>query len=308
MCVTRPTQAARFFRRALLPAGCCVWMLLAGAADTPAGAAPQIPELTNVAAFDLDTRHNIVFDAAIGGRGGFRFLLDTGSSRTVIATPIAERLGLTAVASAEIVTPAGSAVLSVVWLPRLLAAGIEKADLPAVVLDRRQLPSAAGDVDGILGMDFLAGQRYTVDYRRRLLRWGDAAPEGPREGIRLPARWSEGRCLVAVPIKSGQPPLWLVADSGAHALVLFSTAATDRLHLDPGARPVVVDTLAGRRFADHVLIPQLVFGERRLRNVRAVRINRQRDGAAEGDGLLPLKLFAEVSFDPGADAITVLFR
>ena len=67
--------------------------------------------------FDLLTDGSIVVPVTIGGTGPYRFVVDTGSSRTVISTRLWRTLRLPVVAQTRMVTPAGTADAYVVGLP-----------------------------------------------------------------------------------------------------------------------------------------------------------------------------------------------
>jgi clan AA aspartic protease (TIGR02281 family) len=113
---------------------------------------------------------------AVSGEGGdttvavepshARFLVDTGSSVTVVAPALAEALGLraeTSQSTVELQTLAGLTVGPVATLTSLRLGSAELKDLAVVVHD----PGPA--VDGILGNTFLSRYRVTLDADRRLL-------------------------------------------------------------------------------------------------------------------------------------------
>jgi hypothetical protein len=69
--------------------------------------------------------------------------------------------------------------------------------------------------------------------------------------------------------------------------------------VETGEMVEVVTAQAGRR-ARHVRLRELRLGNRTMRDVPAVSIERSDPRPAEGDGLLPLHLFERVTFDgPG---------
>jgi hypothetical protein len=88
----------------------------------------------------------------------------------------------------------------------------------------------------------------------------------------------------------------MVPDSGAGGLVLFGQPVP----ASETERTVEVSTAGGVRSAREVRLPELRIGDRTLRDVVAVRVERADRQPAEGDGLLPLHLFERVTFDgPG---------
>lgn len=101
----------------------------------------------------------------IGAAGPYRFVVDTGAERTVIARELATRLGLAPGRSVHVTAMAGSARYGTVVIPdlrigspgpgaRLSARGIEA---PALVA--RNLGAA-----GLVGIDTLQGHAVTIDF------------------------------------------------------------------------------------------------------------------------------------------------
>jgi predicted aspartyl protease len=121
---------------------------------------------------------------------------------------------------------------------------------------------------------------------------------GPIEGgIRLALESSHGRFLVSLPQDERcRCPVRLVPDSGASGVVLFTGTRADHLPLDPPGASMRVSTLAGVGTGDRVTVRELRVGSATLWNVSAVRVVRPEDTAEDGDGLLPLSMFARVSF------------
>jgi aspartyl protease family protein len=107
-----------------------------------------------------------VASVVLNGDRNARFLVDTGSSVTVVAPALAEALGLraeTSQSTVELQTLAGLTVGPVATLTSLRLGSAELKDLAVVVHD----PGPA--VDGILGNTFLSRYRVTLDADRRLL-------------------------------------------------------------------------------------------------------------------------------------------
>ena len=88
----------------------------------------------------------------------------------------------------------------------------------------------------------------------------------------------------------------LVPDSGANGVVLFAGTEADRLPVDTRDTSMRVSTLVGDVTARRVTVKALLVGAATLRNVPAARIVLPEGTTEDGDGLLPLSLFARVSF------------
>jgi predicted aspartyl protease len=101
----------------------------------------------------------------LNGSRTARFLIDTGSSVTIVAPPLATSLGLAASAGPgiELHTVAGLTAGPAARLLSLRLGDAEMRDLPVVVHD------PGPDMDGILGNSFLGRYQLTLDAHRRLL-------------------------------------------------------------------------------------------------------------------------------------------
>ena len=101
-------------------------------------------------------------------------------------------------------------------------------------------------------------------------------------------------------LPQGHTTLRLVPDSGAGGLVLFNAAGRPSHNIVETGETVEVTTAQAGRRGRHVLLRKLRLGDRTMRDVPAVTIERIDLRPAEGDGLLPLHLFERVTFDgPG---------
>jgi predicted aspartyl protease len=243
--------------------------------------------------FDLLEDGSIVVPVTIGGTGPYRFVLDTGSSRTVISTRLARSLRLPFIAKTMMVTPAGRNDAYIVRLAGLAVDGRSSVDVSAAVMPADRY-AAGQQVDGLIGQDVLSSMVYTIDYGRRTVEWHQ--PGDVLAGARLPLNIRDNRILVSLAQRDGDSkPLYLVPDSGSDVLVLFAHAQ-DKLRLtlhDVG----VLTSVSGSRLAHRAEIDALVVGSARLRNPRALMIEGEEPLDLMGDGLLPLHFFARVTFN-----------
>ncbi len=111
-----------------------------------------------------DQSGRIVALVTINGRGPFRFMLDTGSNRTVLARSVLAKLGLVADGDAPMAVTGinGSEEAPSVHIDSLDAGALNFRDLRMPVLSG---PVLAG-LDGILGMDGFAGLKLSADFTR----------------------------------------------------------------------------------------------------------------------------------------------
>lgn len=243
--------------------------------------------------FELLDDGSLIVSVTIGGTGPYRFVIDTGSSRTVISTRLWQALRRPVIARTVMVTPAGQDTALVVRLEGVaigdrMAAGVDAAVMPA------ERYAAGERVDGLIGQDVLADAIYTIDYRERVIEWhraGDAL-----DGVRLPLDVRDQRVLVKLAQHDGDgEPLSLIPDSGSDALVLFAHAK-GKLRMTP-LDVDVLTSMTGARLVRRIRIDELVIGEARLHNTIGVMLESGAAAGMMGDGLLPLHVFARVTFN-----------
>lgn len=246
----------------------------------------------SVVSFESGDEGGIIMPVTLNGRGPHRFLLDTGSTHSVISEALARALDAPVVARAMVGSAAGGDERIVVRIDRLDCGALTFENvLPSVVdldgIDR-------GGIDGILGQDVLASLRYTIDFRRGAVLWWPAV-SAPGPGTALVLEPSDGRFLVVLP----QPEtiLRLVPDSGAGSLLLFqkNEEATLPVTVLPGRTEL--RTLTTRVAIRQARLRELHVGATLLRNVAAVLADPRHSTVPGTDGLLPLHLFEQVTFD-----------
>jgi predicted aspartyl protease len=236
----------------------------------------------------------LLASVVIDGHGPFTFLLDTGSSHTVVGSELAERLALPAVAQARVLTTAGAQMGLVVRVGRLSIGGASVENLMPSVVSIAGLRQIEKGVDGVIGLDFLSAFNYTVDYRRKRLRF---TAEHEDEQVRMPLVRAGERSLVQLPGDVGRGPVLMVPDSGSEGFVLFERNGRTAVTVDYGDQLVGVSGLASRRTGRAAMLRELNVGGVTLRNQPAVVLEREGPGTVEGDGLMPLHQFSSVSFN-----------
>lgn len=124
-----------------------------------------------------------------------RFIVDTGAALTILSPALAARLELSGKPDRiELELPSGRSEGKAVTLPSLTVGGFEQRQVRAVI---HETINGAG---GILGNNFLARFRLTLDGERRLLRLEPlGANHAVQPGLRLP-------CPPTTPTAGGQEP------------------------------------------------------------------------------------------------------
>ena len=242
----------------------------------------------------IDDSGAIIVPVRVNGNGPFPFLLDTGAAHSVISDALAERLALRFVAKTAVLTTTGREWRPVVEIDQTTIECARSERLQPSVVPSAQLHDIARGIEGMVGQDFLFAFNYTLDYRNKRLTWNDGA-QTP-DDVRLPLVAQAGRYLVQVRGSQSHASMLLVPDSGASGFVAYERNGRTTLALNPGAGVTSVESLAGEQRARTMILRELRLGGIRLRDYAVAVIARDPDDVVEGDGLLPLHLFASVSF------------
>jgi predicted aspartyl protease len=115
----------------------------------------------------------------LNGRGPYSFMVDTGSTTTVLAARHVERLGVPVVGTATVAGTTGMAEAELVRLDTLETGVVKKSDIRLAVLPDIGLARA----DGILGADVFAGRKLVFDIASHVVR-----VESSRRQVRLSPR------------------------------------------------------------------------------------------------------------------------
>jgi hypothetical protein len=174
--------------RVLLARCCCLnrcWirglcLLLLSLVAVPSIVAAQVPQTDNTVKFRLRNGYLIVVQAMINGTGPFDFLLDTGTTRTVIDPDLAQQLQAPLIGKVSLTGVLHIRQDKLVSLQDVRLGDASLSSLAAAVdkLERQKI--LAPGIRGILGEDFLSGFDILIDYRQHWLRFGDAPPAGER--------------------------------------------------------------------------------------------------------------------------------
>jgi predicted aspartyl protease len=237
---------------------------------------------------------------SIGGQGPYRFIVDTGSERTVVSRELAARLGLSS--GAPVI------VHSMTEVSR-----VETAIVPAMQIGRRRvlgieaplLGEGALGADGLLGVDSLAAQRVDLDFRtnemtvtrseRRRERW-----EG--DSIVVTARSRFGHLILVDAAFEGER-VWVILDTGAQ-ISIANEALRRRLarrgRLGPTVPIEVMSVTGGRRMVDYGVARRVRIGAAELANLPV--------GFADVDPFRKLGLLRRPAILLGMDALQLFER
>ncbi|HEX4736346.1 MAG TPA: retroviral-like aspartic protease family protein [Allosphingosinicella sp.] len=251
----------------LLPAA-----LLLGAA--PPAAPPSQPTLPAAAdpaqapapdgdAVDLgkDGYQRMTVPVNIGGLGPYKFIVDTGAERTVIARQLADNLKLDANGTAHLYSMSEVSDVDTVLIPSLEVGGKRYLGIKAPALDQRNLGA-----QGMLGVDALQAQRVSFDFPHHAMTVVASHREEEHwdgQSIIVTARSRFGHLVLVDASVEGQK-VWVIVDTGAQTSV-GNTAlrhALERHHKLPETTPLtMVSVTGGRVVADATTIRRIRLGE-----------------------------------------------
>lgn len=179
----------------------------------------------------VSTGNRRLVEVRIGERGPYSFLIDTGSTTSVIDARIASELGLEVTGKDAAGAPGGEAVaVDVVMVPALFAGELTWRRVRMVALDL--VGMTGGSIEGVLGMDLFAEVLLTLDATqgRATVSRGVLSPGDP-DVVRLDAS-SEG---VNFPLTVAGTEVMAHLDTGSPGGITLPLGLMASLPLSPDA-------------------------------------------------------------------------
>jgi hypothetical protein len=146
----------------------------------PATLAAQVLQSNNIVNFRLHDGYLILVQTKINGAGPFDFLLDTGTTRTVIDPDLARQVEAPVIGEVSLTGVLHVRRDELVQLENVRLGDASLSGLGAAVDMLTRQKMLAPGIRGVLGEDFLSKFDVLIDYKRRWLRFGDAPPAGER--------------------------------------------------------------------------------------------------------------------------------
>ncbi len=201
--------------------------ILAMAAMTTAGVPPppgpvSPPPASATAPDDADSTGTAVglhpaddrmtVEVTINGAGPFRFIVDSGATRTVISGALADLLHLPDAGTVEMNSVGGASRVRSVRIAGLALGKLPAKTIVAPVLDETNLGAA-----GILGIDALAGRKVVIDllsHRMTVFAGDRRTIAASKDEIVVTARRKYGQLVLADADAAGQR-IWAIVDTGS---------------------------------------------------------------------------------------------
>jgi predicted aspartyl protease len=205
--------------------------------------------------FRLSSGYLIQVDGRIGDLAHLKFVLDTGTSISMVDQKIAGKLKLDAH-----VAQSFNFDRSLKWetatVPEVQFGPIRAANVAVLVGDLAHYSEFARKADVIIGMDLLQLDNITIDFAAGKLIFDPAAPTAYAAGGDPMTK-----CLV-VALQVQDRPVHLIVDTGFDGILLYE----DRLRQSvPGLRTagrIKNATMGGRVPVKQAILPGVVFGNR----------------------------------------------
>lgn len=170
--------------------------LLAYAAflTVPAASGAQDASEIEVLRTSADSADRMTVPVQIGGKGPYRFLIDTGSQKTALSIDLALRLALPAHDKLRIVGVSGAQLTDTAVVDELALGRRSFYGLTVLLFESEHMGA-----DGIVGLDSLQSQRVLLDFARSRMAVGDAKSLGGNSGydIVVTARRRAGQLIMA---------------------------------------------------------------------------------------------------------------
>ncbi len=183
----------------------------------------------------------------LNGQGPFEFFLDTGANRSAISAGTADRLGLRRGKAMKIHTMLGPASVPSAVVDRLVVGDRVQRNLDVPVL-----PDGGVNAEGLLGVDWLKGQRLTLDMQTERLEIRKTKQSMQQGATIVPARLKHGQLTIIDADVNGRGRLNCMIDSGSEISVgnghLRTLAASRSDKFEKSIQSIALVDAANRTF------------------------------------------------------------
>lgn len=290
-------------------------------APAPPSASPAAPpapaeQSSETIGFLPDATTRMTVPVSIDGQGPFRFVVDTGAERTVIARELARQLALTAGRATIVHSMTEVSEIPTVIIPGLRIGNRTVNDIHAPALAQGNLGAA-----GMLGVDSLQMSRVEFDFNRQELTISPSRrPEAewrPDNTIVVTGRSRFGRLMLVDASVEGQR-VWVILDTGSQVSVANNALrrALEHSHRLGTTWPIELLSITGGRLqAEYGIAHRIRIGGIDIHDlpiafsdVHPFRQLQLLDRPALLLGMDALQLFERVSVDFANRRVRVLIR
>jgi hypothetical protein len=214
--------------------------------------------------------HHLTAPVMLNDQGPFTFIVDTGASRSCISNKLVQMLALPIQPSLAVHTMVGVRMHPVALVNELRVGVRRQRRLAAL-----SIPIDEPGAEGVLAVDWLKGQRVTLNFARSSLEFAVSGEQSSSPGqVVVPARRKLGQ-LTIVDAHLGDRRVSAMIDSGSE-ISLCNTpllSLLDRAQAVPAKRQMIeMVTVIGEAFSGElVYLPFLRLGGLQLGNVGVAR-------------------------------------
>ncbi|HXG81877.1 MAG TPA: retroviral-like aspartic protease family protein [Sphingomicrobium sp.] len=218
--------------------------------SVPAASPAQAIDTTTVTdeiALGRDLGDRMTVAVSVAGQGPYRFLVDTGSERTVISRQLANRLRLDGGQGAILHSVFGVTGIDTVHIPDLRVSGSKMSVANAPALDASHIGA-----DGMLGTDSLRSQRVLFDFKAQTMSITPSSQRPERldgDTIVVRAKSRRGRLIFTQARVDGHK-VTVIVDTGSQMTIgnLALQKKLARRNIWAGQGPVEIETVTGEKF------------------------------------------------------------
>jgi len=230
--------------------------------------------------FDLYRDYLIVARGSVGSQKGLNFLLDTGTSPTVLDRRVAQKLHLqerpSVLAGINGRVQAGQATV-----PSLQFGPIRRDDFAVVVEDLSFFSKAIPvPIDGVIGLDVVGQSPFEIDYAASRILFGPI----PSLKNSLPLEMRAGLPIVTAELD--HISTHLVLDTAASSLIVFAPQGPAVVSRVKATAVQQSSSRMGEFERKQVLLNSLTLGQTEFRRQPALLVQSRWDGTEDFDGLM----------------------
>lgn len=270
----RPTR--RQAAAGLIAAGFAPFSVVRAAAAGPLLIPPSGEVITDDPPTQVDTGldgfQHMLAPVAINGQGPFQFLIDTGANVSCVSRDLADRLKLAPGPAQRVHSVVGSRERPSVLIDRL-----QVGDRNRKAVNAPALPLGGKGIDGVLGVDWLKGQRLVLGFKAKTMQITRSRIDNDAVGaVVVPARRRLGQLTIIDADLNGHR-ISAMIDSGSQTTIcngplrsLVAEAETRKGDIITHER-VGLETLTGEPFTGEMLyLPFMRLGGLHFGNVPVV--------------------------------------
>lgn len=179
---------------------------------------------THDIAFRVDRTDRMTVPVLLGGKGPFRFLVDTGANRSVVSTAIAAAMGFSRGPIAKLHSVSGTSLVKTANVPQFELSRGRVRSVEVALLEAAHM-----EADGIVGVDSLRSERVIFDFRKRVISIVPAKLRVRDEPgtIVVHGKLKQGH-LIVTGASANRVPLMAILDTGSE-ITLGNAALRSRL-------------------------------------------------------------------------------